>query len=89
VGRGAQQFEFTLETLQKAGAGWGITRQDLRCDNCGAITSLAQGALSAACPFCASNKVNLTSAPSDQLRPRYLIPFPGARLAGQGLVPPA
>ncbi|RPI28032.1 MAG: hypothetical protein EHM70_17165 [Chloroflexota bacterium] len=75
VGRGAQTFEFTLETLNQAEQGWGIDRRELHCDSCGAVLSLAEGALTVTCPFCASNQVNVRPAPSDVLRPRFLIPF--------------
>jgi DNA-directed RNA polymerase subunit RPC12/RpoP len=67
--------EFTLETLEQASQGWGITRQELSCASCGANLTLPEGTLSITCPFCASNKVNIHRAPSDGLRPRHLIPF--------------
>lgn len=75
VGQAAEEFEFTLETLSKAAHGWGVERKELHCDACGANITLAEGALSATCPFCASNKVAVRAATGDQLRPRVLIPF--------------
>jgi uncharacterized Zn finger protein (UPF0148 family) len=77
VGQRAAENEFTLETLKQASAehGWGVARKELHCDACGADMALAPGALTATCPFCASNKVNVREAASDQLRPRFLIPF--------------
>jgi DNA-directed RNA polymerase subunit RPC12/RpoP len=75
VGRKAKEFEFTLATLQQAEKGWGVVRKELHCDNCGANLSLAEGALTATCPFCASNKVNVRAASFAVLRPRFLIPF--------------
>jgi hypothetical protein len=87
VGRQAQESEFTLETLNRAEHGWGVERKELHCDSCGAALAMAEGtgapgtagalgtALTATCPFCASNKVNIHTAASDQLRPRFLIPF--------------
>ena len=75
VGRRAQEFEFTLETLDESAHGWGVTRNELHCDSCGAYLTLPEGALTISCPFCASNKVNVHAAPSDVLRPRYLVPF--------------
>ena len=75
VGRRAEEYEFTLETLNAAEHGWGATRQELHCDSCGAELVLAEGVLSTTCPFCASNKVNVRSAPNDTLRPRFVIPF--------------
>ncbi len=81
VGKGATEFEFTLENLARAAHGWGVARQELQCQNCGARTSLPEGMLSATCPFCASNRVIQAAGGQDSLRPRYLVPFtvqPGA-----------
>jgi LSD1 subclass zinc finger protein len=75
VGRQAEQFEFTLETLEQSSQGWGVSRKELSCASCGANLTLPEGALSVTCAFCASNKVNIHTAPSDVLRPRHLIPF--------------
>jgi DNA-directed RNA polymerase subunit RPC12/RpoP len=75
VGRQAESFEFTLDTLNKAEQGWGVERKTLHCDNCGAELAVSTETLSTTCPFCASNKVNLRTAPASMLRPRYLIPF--------------
>ena len=86
VGQDAQEFEFTLQTLSEAEQGWSVTRQELHCDRCGAVVSLTPGVLAAACPFCASNHVNLSAAPSDQLRPRFLIPFKIQPQVVQGIV---
>jgi LSD1 subclass zinc finger protein len=74
IGRGAKEYEFTLETLEDSTQGWGVARRELHCDSCGASLTLPEGALTITCPFCASNKVNIHPAPSDVLRPRYLIP---------------
>ena len=75
VGVQAPRSEFTLETLSQAEKGWGLDRRVLHCDSCGAELAIAEGALTATCPFCASNRVNLRQAPSDNLRPRFVIPF--------------
>ena len=75
VGLQAQAMEFTLETLSKSALGWGVARRELHCNACGADMAIPEKALSATCPFCASNHVNLREAPADQLRPRFLIPF--------------
>ncbi len=74
-GERAQEFEFTLETLSQSDQGWGVARRQLNCESCGAVLTLAEGALTATCPFCGSNHVNLCPAPSDTLRPRFLVPF--------------
>jgi hypothetical protein len=39
VGKGAEEFEFNVETLQRADHGWGEERKDLECQNCGANIS--------------------------------------------------
>lgn len=75
VGRGAQEFEFTVETWQRAEKGWGVARQELHCDSCGANLTLAEGALTITCPFCASNRVSLRAAAGEVLRPQVLVPF--------------
>ena len=75
VGRQAQEFEFTLETLSQAKQGWGVARRELSCDNCGASLTISEGAITVTCPFCASNKVNVRTATAEQLRPRFLVPF--------------
>jgi DNA-directed RNA polymerase subunit RPC12/RpoP len=75
VGKGAQEFEFTRETLDRAAQGWGETRKELECENCGARTSLPEDTLTHTCPFCGSNRVLQRQAPQDILRPRFLVPF--------------
>jgi hypothetical protein len=75
VGRDAEQFEFTPETLERAAHGWGEARKELQCQGCGAYTSVPPESLTHICPFCASNKVIQREAPQDMLRPRFLIPF--------------
>jgi len=75
VGRRAAEFEFTLETLSLAQQGWGLARRELHCDHCGAVLAVPENAMTATCPFCASNKVNLRAAPAEQLRPGFLIAF--------------
>lgn len=75
LGRNAAEFEFTLETISHAERGWGEQRQVLHCDSCGAELSIPQGSLTATCPYCASNQVNVTTCMEEDLRPRFLIPF--------------
>jgi Zn finger protein HypA/HybF involved in hydrogenase expression len=75
AGKGAEEFEFTVETLERAAHGWGQARKELQCQDCGAYTSVPAGSLTHTCPFCASHKVIQREAPQDVLRPRFLIPF--------------
>ncbi len=75
VGRRAQQFEFTVDTMQRAAQGWGETRKELVCQNCGALTTVPTEVMTHTCPFCGSNKVIQRQAPQDILRPRFLVPF--------------
>jgi len=75
VGKTADEFEFTLETISQSTRGWGTKRQVLNCESCGGQLSIPEGSLSTTCPFCASNKVNVTTSLEESLRPRFLIPF--------------
>ena len=75
VGKGAQEFEFTVETVERAAQGWGEARKELQCQNCGAYTTVPLDMMTHTCPFCDSNKVIQHQAPQDVLRPRFLIPF--------------
>ncbi len=75
VGKQADEFEFTLDTLDEAGQGWGVARQELHCTSCGADIALPEDELSVTCPFCASNSVYVRQEISQNLRPRFLIPF--------------
>ena len=75
VGKGAQEFEFTVETVERATNGWGAERKELVCNSCTAHTTLSTEMLSHTCPFCGSNAVVQTRAPQDVLRPRFLVPF--------------
>ena len=75
VGKGAEAFEFTVETMQRAAHGWGDARKELVCNSCGAHTTLSLDMLTHTCPFCGSNQVVQLKAPQDDLRPRFLIPF--------------
>ena len=71
VGKGAQQFEFTIETMERAIYGWGEARKALECQNCGAEITLPVQAMTATCPFCASSKVVHRPASQDILRPKF------------------
>lgn len=75
VGKGAEEFEFTVETLARAAHGWGEERKELQCQSCGAYSSIPVDMLTYTCPFCDSNKVIQRRAPQDVLRPRFVIPF--------------
>jgi len=75
VGKGAEEFEFTVDTMERSAHGWGEARREMACQNCGAHTSLPIGSLTYTCAFCGSNKVIQREAPQDLLRPRFLIPF--------------
>ncbi len=77
VGKGAAEFEFTVETMEAAAYvhGWGTSRRELQCQNCGAHATLPPGRLTHTCPFCGSNRVLQQDAPQQSLRPRFLIAF--------------
>jgi hypothetical protein len=77
VGKAADEFEFTVETLSVSGAaqGWGEARKALKCQSCQATTTLPDGHLTHTCPFCGSTQVLQQVAVQDILRPKFLIPF--------------
>ncbi len=75
VGRAAVEFEFTLETMERARYGWGEERRELACESCGAVVSVAPDALTNTCAFCGSHRVLARDVIDDVLRPTALIPF--------------
>ncbi len=75
LGLAAEEYEFTVETWNQAEKGWGVSRQELFCESCGAVITLSEHALTATCPFCASNQVHVRVAPEEVLRPRFIVPF--------------
>lgn len=75
VGKGAQEFEFTVETMARVAQGWGMERKEMVCNRCNARTTIAADMLTHRCPFCHSNQVVQMKAPQDVLRPRFLLPF--------------
>ena len=86
VGKRAESFEFTVETMQRAAHGWGRERKDLVCQNCGARTTIGPEALTHTCPFCGSNNVIQRAAPQDVLRPRFVAPFAVDAVGCQGIL---
>jgi hypothetical protein len=75
VGQAADEFEFTLETMQRARFGWGEARRELACEACGAVVAVAPDALTDTCAFCGSHRVLARDAAGDVLRPTSLVPF--------------
>jgi Zn finger protein HypA/HybF involved in hydrogenase expression len=75
VGKGAEEFEFKVETLSRAARGWGEARKELSCTQCAGSTSVPLDNLTHTCPFCGSHQVIQRQAPQEVLRPRFLIPF--------------
>ncbi len=75
VGKQAEAFEFTVETMDRVAHGWGAERKELACNRCAAHTTFSTDMLTHTCPFCGSNQVVQVKAPQDVLRPRFLIPF--------------
>jgi predicted RNA-binding Zn-ribbon protein involved in translation (DUF1610 family) len=75
VGQAAAEFEFTLETMERAQYGWGEERRELVCESCGAVVAVAPDALTSTCAFCGSNRVHARDMAGDVLRPTVLVPF--------------
>lgn len=75
AGGDAAVGEFTAEALGAAAQGWGVERQALHCEACGAEIAVEAGALATACPFCASNHVDLRAVTGGALRPQQVLAF--------------
>lgn len=77
VGKAAEQSEFTLSAVQAGSPtnGWGEDRNELSCQQCGAVVTVPVENLTHTCPFCGSNKVIQRQADQGILRPKFLIPF--------------
>ncbi len=75
IGKGAEQFEFKVETLERLAQGWGEERDEISCQNCGAVVTIPTKSLTVTCPFCGSNKVLQKQASQSDLRPKFIIPF--------------
>ncbi len=86
LGRGAEGFEFEVETVERAEKGWGEERKELACQHCGGVVSTPTDTIAFSCPFCGSNKVLFREPLQDVLRPRYLIPFKISPQDGWGAV---
>ena len=75
LGHAAEEFEFTVETVQRSQQGWGEERKEMACQRCGGVVSVPPDAVAYSCSFCGSNKVIYRAALEDVLRPHSLIPF--------------
>ncbi len=76
VGREAAVGEFTREALAAGEQGFGVDRRELSCEQCGAAIALDAGVITASCPFCASNQINVREhALATGLRPTALVRF--------------
>ncbi len=75
VGQTAAEFEFTLETMERARYGWGEERRELACEACGAAVAVAPDVLASTCAFCGSNRVHARDVTGNLLRPTALLPF--------------
>ncbi len=67
--------EFTLKTLPTANQVWGVERKHMLCESCGVEFSITEDSITSSCPFCAANKVHISPAPVEFLRPEFIIPF--------------
>jgi Zn finger protein HypA/HybF involved in hydrogenase expression len=86
VGRTAAEFEFTLETMERAQYGWGEERRELVCEACGAAVAVAPDVLTSSCAFCGSNRVHARDVTGGMLRPTVLVPFTVDKDRLRGLV---
>jgi predicted RNA-binding Zn-ribbon protein involved in translation (DUF1610 family) len=86
IGRTAAEFEFTLETMERARYGWGAARREVVCESCGAAVAVAPDVLTDTCAFCGSNRVLARDVSGNNLRPTALVPFAVDKERCQALV---
>jgi hypothetical protein len=55
--------------------GWGAERKAIRCNRCGAVTTLEPGIAAAACAFCGTAAVVEAPPSANMVRPEGLLPF--------------
>lgn len=70
-----EEIDFELFLNEHAG---NVERTEIitvKCDNCGAATTLAANITSDACPFCSSPLVVQQGSTSSIIKPSYLLPF--------------
>jgi DNA-directed RNA polymerase subunit RPC12/RpoP len=67
--------EFRVETLERAARGWGSSRKEIVCEQCGATVVVAADALVNECTFCLSRRVLAQGATQEALRPVAVLPF--------------
>lgn len=72
---GAQTVGAALIEQRARGVRWQIGARLLRCKNCGAERTIAQGRMSEACPFCGTTAVIVADATGALEQPDALIPF--------------
>lgn len=69
-----EDFEAMLAELSQNSENQ-ITVHQIKCDSCGALSTLPENVTSADCPFCGSVVVLSNEAMTNILKPKYLIPF--------------
>jgi predicted RNA-binding Zn-ribbon protein involved in translation (DUF1610 family) len=67
-------LDSALVSLPKT-EGWGTERRALHCENCGAVTTFAEGQVAGQCAFCGSSKVVEEASSTNLIRPESLVPF--------------
>lgn len=75
IGKAAKELEFRTETLSRANQAWYENREQIHCENCGADLLAEKKDISVKCPFCASSKVILSKASSQEFFPSAILPF--------------
>lgn len=82
-----RQRAFTRDALEQGSVGFGIERRELDCGSCGAVIALQEGALTASCPFCASEQVAVRAdAAAPGLRPQAIVPLQVDQAGAQAAV---
>jgi DNA-directed RNA polymerase subunit RPC12/RpoP len=55
--------------------GWGTERKSIKCQRCGAVSSIAPNIMASACAFCGTAAVVEVPPNRDMIRPEGLLPF--------------
>lgn len=70
-----EEVDFERALKEGVGRGYGVSRKSLRCENCGAITSYDDVAVSVRCTFCDNSHVVQFQSAEEVVRPASLVPF--------------
>lgn len=70
-----EEIDFESFIAEQAGKAEMLQVNTVKCDNCGASTTLKPNVTSDNCPFCASSLVVSKGSTNSVIKPKYLLPF--------------